>query len=355
MRILGGAWLITTPYWFLATLAFDLLGFIHKRRPFWPEIVRHNYATAKRIACTGVILFVAALLAKGYHNYASPVTTTATIQFARHTTTTTAPTSFTATAATAAATTTSSSASATVSTTAAPTSSSAGSPKTLRVAVAADFHMGEIIGRGRVAQFVEKINALGADIILLPGDLVDAALAPVVAERCDEELRKLKAPLGVYAVLGNHDRDGGVTAFLTSAGIRVLRDEAVLVNGEFWLVGRVDRSGRGMVGEESRKAILEILPRTRSAGKPVIVLDHQPAKKSLAEAEAAGVDLLLSGHTHAGQTWPVTWLVRWIFKVSHGLGNSGATQVFVTSGLGLWGFPARIGSRAEVVELRIIF
>jgi predicted MPP superfamily phosphohydrolase len=85
----------------------------------------------------------------------------------------------------------------------------------------------------------------------------------------------------------------------------------------------------------------------------LIVLDHRPAP--LAELEREGVDLQISGHTHAGQIWPVTWLVRLLNEVAVGHGQRGAARLYVTSGLGLWGLPVRIGSVSELLDLRVEF
>ena len=82
-------------------------------------------------------------------------------------------------------------------------------------------------------------------------------------------------------------------------------------------------------------------------------MDHQP--RDLGEAERAGGDLQFSGHTHGGQIWPVTWVVRFIYENAYGYSRRGGLQVYVTSGLGLWGVPARIGSRSEIVDVWVEF
>ncbi|MDR0902127.1 MAG: metallophosphoesterase, partial [Opitutaceae bacterium] len=182
---------------------------------------------------------------------------------------------------------------------------------------------------------------------LLPGDQVDSRLEPLIREDMGAELKKLRAPLGVYAVIGNHERYAGAdacVAWMEAQGVRVLRDSAVKIADAFYLVGRED--------DRRRKSMAALLaPLDRSL--PVIVLDHQP--RHLEEPAAAGVDLQLSGHTHAGQIWPVTWIVPWLYEFYYGYGRKGGYQIYVTSGLGLWGFPARIGSSSELVDLTVNF
>ena len=87
--------------------------------------------------------------------------------------------------------------------------------------------------------------------------------------------------------------------------------------------------------------------------RPLILLDHQP--RDLWEPAALNVDLQLSGHTHGGQIWPVTWIARFIYENPCGYLRKNNLQLYVTSGLGLWGFPARIGSTSEIIDLYVEF
>jgi hypothetical protein len=103
---------------------------------------------------------------------------------------------------------------------------------------------------------------------------------------------------------------------------------------------------------ETRKPLGEILAGA-DFGRPVILLDHQPAR--LADSAAAGVDLQLSGHTHAGQLIPFSWINRALWDIGYGYGRIGGMQVYVTSGAGVWGPPARIGTNSELVHLKIAF
>ena len=232
---------------------------------------------------------------------------------------------------------------------------SPGAPESLRVAVASDWHLGTLLTQARVRGWVEAINALEPDLILLPGDVIDEDLPPVVEMNLGELVRELRAPLGVYAVTGNHEFIGGVDPavdYLEEHNVRILRDRAVpLANGALWLVGREDVSVKRFQGE-ARAPLREILlgvPRD----VPFVVMDHQPV--ALEEAAALGAAWQVSGHTHDGQLWPNKYLVRWIFGHSSGPGERGGMPFYVLTGLGTWGPPVRVGNRPEILDLTLKF
>ncbi|MDR1497439.1 MAG: metallophosphoesterase [Puniceicoccales bacterium] len=313
LRLVGAGWVNTLPYWFIALILFEGAAFIDRRRPFFPEWTRRNPLLTKKIACISCVLVVILILFRGYWNFSHPQTTSATVSIAKK----------------------------------------LPGRNSLRVAIASDLHLGELINKADLARYVAQINAVKADIVLLPGDLIDNRVNVLWEQKMDEELSRLKAPLGVYAVLGNHDSFGGastaIAEFFEKSGIHVLRDEVKLVDGSFYVVGRRDK-------QEGRQRLpLANILQGIDFSKPVIVVDHQPANSHLREAAEHGVDLQISGHTHGGQVWPVTWLVPFLYRVCYGAGKEGNMTVYVTSGLGLWGFPVRIGSVSEVVDMRIEF
>jgi predicted MPP superfamily phosphohydrolase len=181
------------------------------------------------------------------------------------------------------------------------------------------------------------------------------------------ELRRLKAPLGVYACPGNHDVDrisfrerGGappldrIQDFLKNAGIILLQDEVQIVDGRFYLAGR--RDARPIGGNQGRKSAAEL-----SAGLdkslPLIFLDHQPV--DFLREEEAGADLILSGHTHKGQFFPGNIATAYIFKkaggVHYGHWRGTSSQAVVSSGAGVWGIPFRIATNSEVVIIDLKF
>ncbi len=226
--------------------------------------------------------------------------------------------------------------------------------KKIRVAVASDIHMGTLVGKDRVQKLVSLIQSLKPDLILFPGDLVDADLAPVLKFNVGRVLRKLKAPLGVYGVTGNHEYIGGAepaVRYLTLHGVRMLRDEKVELANGLVLVGREDLARHRFAGR-NRKRLSELM-RGIPDNVPTILLDHQPAR--LNDGVKERVDLQLSGHTHHGQLWPLSLLTKLVYEKSWGYLKKGYTQIYVSCGFGSWGPPFRLGSRSEIIDLTLTF
>lgn len=217
--------------------------------------------------------------------------------------------------------------------------------RSLRLVALSDLHLGHTIGRQELAKWVEMINAEQPDLILIAGDLIDGDVRPLVRDSVYDELNNLQARLGVYASLGNHEYIDGESdrrTFLSRTNIRLLRDEVELVDGAVYIVGRDDRSN------PHRKALNELVAGL-DASKPIILLDHQPYH--LEQAEQAGVDLQFSGHTHAGQVFPINLVVRRMYEKAHGYHRRGQTHYYISSGLGIWGGKFRIGTQSEYVVL----
>ncbi|MGZ4887403.1 MAG: metallophosphoesterase, partial [Candidatus Aminicenantales bacterium] len=139
---------------------------------------------------------------------------------------------------------------------------SAGSRRGLTIVMASDVHLGTIAGSARLKMLVDRANALDPDIVLLPGDIVDESVTAGEEEEMTAVFRKIRAPLGVFSVPGNHEYYGGLErnlAYLREWGVKVLQDEAVLVDGSFYIIGRRDPTAlrRG----ELRMPIGEIMKR----------------------------------------------------------------------------------------------
>lgn len=225
----------------------------------------------------------------------------------------------------------------------------------LLAVVASDLHVGVTAPCSRVERIVTRINELRPDLVLLPGDIVDESVSAAEEEEMVGYLRRLSAPLGVFSVLGNHEVYSGLRKnieALERAGIRVLQDEAVRLEGGFVLAGRKDPAmlPRG----QARVPIAEILAGAGvRPGEPVLLMDHQPVR--LKEAAEAGVDLQLSGHTHAGQLFPLNVINRWVWECNWGYLRKGGTQYYVSCGVGTWGPPVRTGSVPEIIRLTVTF
>lgn len=232
-----------------------------------------------------------------------------------------------------------------------------GGRKELRIAAASDLHLGTMVGKRHLARLTERVASLAPDLILLPGDVLDDSIEPFVRENMAEVMSRLRAPLGVYAVLGNHEYIGGHIAEyverMRMIGIDVLLDRVVEIDGSLYVAGRKDRAAESFTNEGrlTVEALLEDADVDKS--KPIILLDHQPHQ--LGAAAEAGVDLMLSGHTHRGQVMPNHLITRRLFELDWGYLRKGVMHVIVSSGFGSWGPPIRIGSRSELLDIRVTF
>lgn len=230
----------------------------------------------------------------------------------------------------------------------------AGDIKTLRVAAVSDIHLGSIIRKRSIKKLSGMLEKMKPDVVFLLGDIVDGELGPVLR---DDLLQYFSGPHttdGLYAITGNHEFIGGAKRtipYIESKGIRVLKDEVIVLPGGIQVIGRLDRDSFRFFNVERKS--LEELTKSIDYSRPVILLDHQPLK--LEESVKYGVDLQLSGHTHNGQFWPLNYLTKKIYELSYGYLKKGNTQIIVSSGYGLWGPRIRSGSRPEVMLINIEF
>ena len=215
-----------------------------------------------------------------------------------------------------------------------------------KAALISDLHLGHVRNGGFLRRMVAKILKEYPDAIFIAGDLYDGTA--IDAGRAAEPLSKLIAPHGVYFVAGNHEQFGDDSKYLhavSAAGVRVLTNE------------KVDADGLQIIGVPYRHAtqgthfasVLEGIGVDRERAS--ILLVHAPDHPHV--AEAAGVSLQLSGHTHVGQFIPWSWMARRIYRqFVYGLSRIGKMQVFTSSGAGTWGPPLRLGSNPEIVMLQ---
>ncbi|MEI6677335.1 MAG: metallophosphoesterase [Mariniphaga sp.] len=224
----------------------------------------------------------------------------------------------------------------------------------MRIVMASDLHLGALIGESREEKLVRIINNQKPDLVLLCGDLVDGDIASVLRKNLGRHLQEIKSRMGVYAIAGNHEYIGGIQKtlpYLESIHINVLRDKVLTLENGIQLIGRDDRDNRRM-GENGRKSLKELMTGIDKTF-PVIVMNHQPF--NLDEATVENVDLHLSGHTHHGQLWPLSYITKAVFELSWGFLKKGNTNFYVSSGFGSWGPPVRIGNSPEVVVFKIKF
>jgi predicted MPP superfamily phosphohydrolase len=215
-----------------------------------------------------------------------------------------------------------------------------------KAALISDLHLGHVRNGSFLRRMVAKILSEEPDAIFIAGDLYDGTA--IDAGRAAEPLNKLTAPHGVYFVAGNHEQFGDDSKYLravAAAGVRVLHNEKVEVDG-LQIVGVPYRNATQQGHLES---VLEGVRLDRERAS--ILLIHAPDHPAV--AEAAGVSLQLSGHTHLGQFIPWSWMARRMYRqFVYGLSRIGNMQVFTSSGAGTWGPPLRLGSNPEIVMLQ---
>lgn len=230
--------------------------------------------------------------------------------------------------------------------------------KDVRIVFLSDMHVGSAdLSPEKCEKWIGKINAFQPDLVLIGGDILDGSHKPFEKEGYAGIFKKLKAKEGVFTVLGNHEYYGeGIpeaVETIEAAGITVLRDEVHAIPGlNIALIGRDDTLMGGMGGKHVRETQrLSTLFKKVSKGDYTIVMSHNPARFD--EAVEQGADLQLSGHTHAGQLFPATLIVKFVYEKPYGLLKKGKSALYTTSGFGSWGPPIRILTRSEIVFVRI--
>lgn len=231
----------------------------------------------------------------------------------------------------------------------------------LRIIEFADSHIGTTFDDQGFMEHIQEMQKYNPDMVFIVGDFVDDGTTREQMIAACQALGTLKTTYGVYFVLGNHDEgyfDPKLRGFtvnelieeLRKNNINVLQDEAVLVNNMVYIIGRKDSSEnqRGRVRATMKDLIKEL-----NKDKFVIVLDHQPNDyKNQSEAK---VDLVLSGHTHGGQLYPLNKVGEWIGAndKTYGYERRLHTDFIVTSGLSDWEINFKTGTKSEFVIIDI--
>jgi predicted MPP superfamily phosphohydrolase len=221
----------------------------------------------------------------------------------------------------------------------------------LRIAQISDVHHSSFMPAERIAEIVEDTNALGADLIVLTGDYV--SYSPYYIAGAAEALGRLRAPLGVFAVLGNHDfwNDANeMTRALEREHIAVLRNAHTRyeLRGDAITLAGIDDLG-------VRAADLDRALRGADPRRVRLLLSHNPG--IIRRAAMRAVDFVLSGHTHGGQVHvPLVGapsMLGYPKEYVRGLARLGGTQIYVNRGLGTVIVPVRVGSPPEVTMLTL--
>ena len=234
-------------------------------------------------------------------------------------------------------------------------------PEGYRVALVADVHFGVTLDADELLKVCDEIESQKPDAVILCGDIVDNETSREDMQTVFSVFGTIESTYGSFYVYGNHDRamghlqmaytDDELEVAIESAGITVLKDQAVCLDTGLYLVGRDDPGFGGKGGRATAEALLADIPENAYC----IVANHQPADYEA--TGKAGADLILSGHTHGGQIWPANWIdsLFGINDANYGLVEVDEdTKAIVTSGLAGWGFPIKTSAPSEYVIVDIV-
>lgn len=301
----GFTFIIALVYFAIFALGFDILRIINHLFSIFPEFITSNWSFVKQSSLALSILTVLILLIIGNNNFNNPVVTTYEL-----------------------------------------TTEKKLPGGKIRLILASDIHLSTSINSKHLRKYVKLINEQRGDAVFLAGDIADRDVRPLIDQNMGKELAKLSAPMGVFAITGNHEYYGGnkeeIYQILREANINLLIDSLFVSPYGFAVAGRDDLTNQ-------RRAPLDSILKDVNKEIPLILMDHQP--KRLDDAVKNQVDLQFSGHTHRGQFWPGNLITEAMFDLAYGHLRRGDTDFIVTSGLGLWGPKYRIGTKSEVVVI----
>lgn len=303
----GTSWLFIMLYFFIFFLVNDLIGVSNRFLHFMPSDAITRYTKDNWVGLTFMVGFITMLMICGYLKYTWKVRVDVPIQLSK----------------------------------------TLSHRDSLKIVAISDLHLGYGIRKKEFEGWIEKINNENPDIVIIGGDIIDSSVRPLIADDVASSFHKIKAPLGIYACLGNHEYLSGSSEsmnFIKQTGVNLLKDMVAEIDSTFYIIGRDDKMN-------PKRKSLEQLTEGLDKTKPIILLDHQPFH--LEDAENNGIDLQFSGHTHRGQVWPISLVTDAIYEVSHGYKQKGDTHVIVSSGIGIWGGKFRIGTQSEYVVITL--
>ena len=226
----------------------------------------------------------------------------------------------------------------------------------LNIVLLSDLHLGSIGSEARPDDIVKEINALKPDLVCFAGDFFDTDFSAIKnPDKAIKVFSQISSTYGTYACLGNHDAGKTLPKmqkFLKDSNITLLSEDYVIIDNRLILAGRLDSSPIGDYDGQKRKDFNKIIPQDKN-NLPTIVLDHNP--KNISEYNG-NADLILCGHTHKGQMFPLSLITSAIYDVDYGHYQNSKTdvQAIVTSGIGYWGPPVRVGTNSEIVSIKIV-
>lgn len=309
LQTITGTWMILLVYSALFFLFFDLLRLVNHWFHLFPDFITHHYVLTKRICFVVSTLILGLILGLGNRKFNNPSIEQLTLT----------------------------------------TTKNLGDKEELNIIFFSDLHLNSLTKEKQLQKYVDMINSQNYDLVLVGGDFTDGDHTVWKERGFEKILQQIKAQYGTYVSFGNHEYYTGIEesrAFIKEAGFISLQDEYRYIGADSSLVvvGRDDRTN-------SKRESAGNLLKSIDKDKYIIVLDHQPAE--LQSVARAGADLLLCGHTHDGQIFPLTALIHLMWDVAYGHAKIEGTDVYVSSGLALWGPKYRIGSQSEIVHITI--
>ncbi len=233
-----------------------------------------------------------------------------------------------------------------------------------KIAYLSDLHAGVSLDFDELRAVCEEISEHSVDMLLLGGDIVDESTTKEEMETTFELLGSVKTKYGVFYADGNHDiprrqeqvgdsfNAKELNEAIEGAGITILRDEAINLGADLVLIGHRDASFRGNEEITERTPIEDLMAET-DKNRFSILLEHQPREYD--RCKEAGVNLMLSGHTHAGQIWPVSWFTTLVApnEQNYGIETDKGFSAIVSSGIAGWSFPIKTEKHAEYVLVTV--
>ncbi len=213
-----------------------------------------------------------------------------------------------------------------------------------------DLHLGALTTTEWFNDVVNRVNHENPDLIVITGDLLDQDICDY-KEYC-ELLRSLKAKDGVFIIPGNHEYYAGYSSFekvVQESNLTLLVNENKRLNWNTYIAGLDDPAGERM---KNTKPDIEKTLKGIDKDKFLIFLSHRPEYYDVVYDK--GADLVLAGHTHAGQIFPNDLIIRFYMKYHYGLYKKNDSYLYTTSGTGTWGPPMRLFARAEIVKITLV-
>lgn len=311
---IGSFWFAFMLYFVLLLLLIDLIRLLHKYFSLLPQSLFVNYEKTKKKLSLIVIFFATIIVLYGFYNSTDIKIKTIELVIPKKN----------------------------------------AQVDSLKILFFADTHLTPVNNGRTLDQIVEITNARKIDAVLLAGDVVDDLSHHLYRYGLNDKLKKIQTKYGIIMANGNHEWIVGIEdaqKFLKDSRLIVLRDSIITIANSLQIAGREDKSLTRYVNYD-RKTI-EQLAANLNPDFPSVVLDHQPFE--LNRTADAGFDIQLSGHTHHGQMFPFNLITSIIYEISWGYKKIGNSHFYVTSGVGTWGPPVRIGSDAELVEIILRF